>query len=98
MRRARVAYSGAIHEATPAAGNAIRLADGRVVAESDVVWLPPFEVGTVIALGLNYADHAKELSFQAQEEPLVFLKGPAARRRRPHRRATVPAQWRHRGS
>jgi len=77
MRRARVAYSGAIHEATPAAGDAIRLADGRVVAESDVVWLPPFEVGTVIALGLNYADHAKELSFQAQEEPLVFLKGPA---------------------
>jgi 5-oxopent-3-ene-1,2,5-tricarboxylate decarboxylase/2-hydroxyhepta-2,4-diene-1,7-dioate isomerase len=78
MRRARVAYSGAIHAATPAAGDAIRLADGRVVAETDVVWLPPFEVGTVIALGLNYADHAKELSFQAQEEPLVFLKGPAA--------------------
>ncbi|MGZ8261126.1 MAG: fumarylacetoacetate hydrolase family protein, partial [Caldimonas sp.] len=78
MRTARVAYSGAVHEATPAAGDAIRLADGRVVAEEDVVWLPPFEVGTVIALGLNYADHARELSFQAQEEPLVFLKGPAA--------------------
>ena len=78
MRRGRVAYAGAIHEATPAAGDAIRLADGRFVAETDVVWLPPLEVGTVIALGLNYADHARELSFQAQEEPLVFLKGPSA--------------------
>jgi 5-oxopent-3-ene-1,2,5-tricarboxylate decarboxylase/2-hydroxyhepta-2,4-diene-1,7-dioate isomerase len=78
MKRARVAYAGAIHEATPAGDGSLRLADGRVVAESAVVWLPPFEVGTVIALGLNYADHAKELAFQAQEEPLVFLKGPAA--------------------
>jgi 5-oxopent-3-ene-1,2,5-tricarboxylate decarboxylase/2-hydroxyhepta-2,4-diene-1,7-dioate isomerase len=77
MRRARVAYAGAIHEATPAEGGAIRLADGRVVAEVDVVWLPPVEPGAVIALGLNYADHARELSFQAQDEPLVFLKNPA---------------------
>jgi 5-oxopent-3-ene-1,2,5-tricarboxylate decarboxylase / 2-hydroxyhepta-2,4-diene-1,7-dioate isomerase len=78
MKRARVAYSGAIHEATPAGADSIRLADGRVVAETDVVWLPPFEVGTVIALGLNYADHAKELAFKPQDEPLVFLKGPGA--------------------
>jgi 5-oxopent-3-ene-1,2,5-tricarboxylate decarboxylase/2-hydroxyhepta-2,4-diene-1,7-dioate isomerase len=76
--RARVAYAGAIHEATPvAAGEAqVRLADGRIVAAADLVWLAPFDVGTVIALGLNYADHAKELAFNAQEEPLVFLKGP----------------------
>jgi 5-oxopent-3-ene-1,2,5-tricarboxylate decarboxylase/2-hydroxyhepta-2,4-diene-1,7-dioate isomerase len=64
MMRARVAYSGAIHEAIPARGNApdveaVQLADGRVVAAEHAVWLPPFEVGTVIALGLNYADHAK---------------------------------------
>ena len=81
MKRARVAYAGAVHEATPHhdAGNArLRLADGRIVAEDAVVWLPPFEVGTVIALGLNYADHAKELAFNAQQEPLVFLKGPGA--------------------
>ncbi len=83
MMRARVAYAGAIHEATPVslsprspAGENLRLADGRVVKEEAVVWLPPFETGTVIALGLNYADHAKELAFKTQEEPLVFLKGP----------------------
>ena len=81
MKRARVAYAGAIHEAAPhevGSQPALRLADGRIVAEDAVVWLPPFEVGTVIALGLNYADHAKELAFNAQEEPLVFLKGPGA--------------------
>jgi 5-oxopent-3-ene-1,2,5-tricarboxylate decarboxylase / 2-hydroxyhepta-2,4-diene-1,7-dioate isomerase len=77
MRRARVAYSGAIHEATDAGGR-LRLADGRVVGEDAVVWLPPFQPRTIVALGLNYADHAKELAFNAQEEPLVFLKGPNA--------------------
>lgn len=77
MRRARVAYSGAIHEATDADGR-LRLADGRVVGEDAVVWLPPFQPRTIVALGLNYADHAKELAFNAQEEPLVFLKGPNA--------------------
>ena len=77
MMRARVAFSGAIHSAAPRAGTGgLRLEDGRLVAEADVVWLPPFEAGTIIALGLNYANHAKELAFNAQEEPLVFLKGP----------------------
>jgi 5-oxopent-3-ene-1,2,5-tricarboxylate decarboxylase / 2-hydroxyhepta-2,4-diene-1,7-dioate isomerase len=77
MMRARVAFAGAIHEATPArSGEELTLADGRIVAGADVVWLPPFEAGTVIALGLNYADHAKELQFKRPDEPLVFLKGP----------------------
>jgi len=81
MRTARVAYGGALHEATPHAGG-VELEDGRVLPEEAVVWLPPFEVGTVIALGLNYADHvrelAKELTVTAKDEPLVFLKTPGA--------------------
>jgi 5-oxopent-3-ene-1,2,5-tricarboxylate decarboxylase/2-hydroxyhepta-2,4-diene-1,7-dioate isomerase len=85
MMRARVAFAGAIHDATPARSprpgdlpdsEELTLADGRIVAGADVVWLPPFEAGTVIALGLNYADHAKELQFKRPDEPLVFLKGP----------------------
>ncbi len=91
MKRARVAYAGAIHEATPHA-QGLRLADGRVVAEDAVVWLAPFEVGTIIALGLNYADHAKELSFGKQEEPLVFLKGPGSVVG--HRGVNAPAEGR----
>ena len=75
MKRARVAYAGAIHEVTEEAGN-LRLTDGRLVEEHEVVWLPPIEPCTVFALGLNYSDHAKELDFKAPQEPLVFLKGP----------------------
>jgi 5-oxopent-3-ene-1,2,5-tricarboxylate decarboxylase/2-hydroxyhepta-2,4-diene-1,7-dioate isomerase len=83
MMFARVAYAGAIHHATPTPSlgdglAGVRLADGRVLNEDEVVWLPPFDAGTIIALGLNYADHAKELAFNAQEEPLVFLKGPGS--------------------
>ena len=80
MRVARVACTGAIHAAQPqplADGRmGVRLTDGRMLAEDEVVWLPPLEVGTVIAAGLNYAKRAKELAFSTPEEPLVFLKGP----------------------
>jgi 5-oxopent-3-ene-1,2,5-tricarboxylate decarboxylase/2-hydroxyhepta-2,4-diene-1,7-dioate isomerase len=80
MSHARVAYAGAIHDATPHR-DGLQLADGRVLAEDAVVWLPPIEpLGTILALGLNYADHAKELAkeltISAKDEPLVFLKGP----------------------
>ena len=85
MRRARVVYGGALHEATALQGR-LRLADGRVVDESEVQWLLPFEARTIFALALNYADHALELAakssaeqgrfLQAQRgEPVVFLKG-----------------------
>ena len=81
MKRAKVAYGGAIHDAYPHDAG-VKLADGRVVAEDAVVWLPPFEVGTIIALGLNYADHLKELSKEltvtTKDEPLAFLKGPGS--------------------
>jgi len=82
MRRARVAYAGAVHEAMPHR-DGLQLADGRVLAEDVVVWLPPIEpLGTILALGLNYAEHAKELAKElttsAKDEPLVFLKGPNA--------------------
>ncbi len=78
MKTARVAYSGAIHKAFPDESG-LRLDDGRIVSETDVVWLAPFDVQTIIALGLNYADHVKELSKELtiteKDEPLVFLKG-----------------------
>ncbi len=82
QKHARVAYAGAIHHAIEVAGplgNQLRLDDGRTVAFDDVVWLPPLaptpRPRTILALGLNYADHAKELEFKAPEEPLVFIKG-----------------------
>ncbi len=81
MKTARVAFGGAVHEAVPHPVG-LRLADGRVLGEDAVVWLAPFEIGTIVALGLNYADHVKELSKEltvtAKDEPLVFLKTPGA--------------------
>jgi len=80
-RIARVAVAGAIHDAIEHP-DGVRLSDGRVFGEDQVVWLPPFEVGTIIALGINYADHAKELAKEltigAKDEPLAFLKAPNA--------------------
>ncbi len=68
MKHARIAYAGVIHRMTEG--------DPRLASGNPLVWLPPVEPGTIFALGLNYADHAKELSFKAPDEPLVFLKGP----------------------
>ena len=78
MKHARVAYDGAIHDAIEGDGRLL-LADGRFVDFDAVTWLPPLDPvpwpRTILALGLNYADHAKELAFKAPEEPLVFIKG-----------------------
>ena len=74
MKHARVAYDGAIHRATDD-GDALLLADGRRIGFDEVTWLPPVEPRTIFAVGLNYADHARELAFEAPEAPLVFLKG-----------------------
>jgi len=75
MKRARVVYGGSIHQAIEKEGSLL-LDNGKMVGEEEVMWLPPVEPKTVFALGLNYADHASELAFQAPSEPLVFLKGP----------------------
>jgi 5-oxopent-3-ene-1,2,5-tricarboxylate decarboxylase / 2-hydroxyhepta-2,4-diene-1,7-dioate isomerase len=81
VKRGRVWHEGRVHD-VHARDDAVVLADGRVVAEDAVAWLPPLSPTprprTILALGLNYADHAKELSFKAPAEPLAFLKGPNA--------------------
>ena len=77
MKHARVAWRGGVHDAVEHDGRLL-LADGRLVDQDAVVWLPPpapvARPRSILALGLNYADHAKELAFKAPEEPLVFVK------------------------
>ena len=86
MKHARIAWSGAIQLAIESDGQLLITQgphQGQRVDFDEVVWLPPLvpvpQPRTVIALGLNYADHAKELAFKAPEEPLAFrarlLKG-----------------------
>jgi len=81
MKRARVIHQGVVHNATERDGQLL-LEDGTRVWQDQVTWLPPLapleRPRTILALGLNYADHAKELAFKAPEEPLVFLKGERA--------------------
>lgn len=81
MRHARVLHEGRLFDAQEREGQVL-LPDGRLLAPEAVTWLPPLapteRPRTILALGLNYADHAKELEFKAPEEPLAFLKGPNA--------------------
>ncbi|HXD42663.1 MAG TPA: fumarylacetoacetate hydrolase family protein, partial [Ramlibacter sp.] len=81
MKSARVVYEGVVRSACERDGQL--LLDGeRLVAFDAVTWLPPLnppaQPRTILALGLNYADHARELAFKAPDEPLVFLKGENA--------------------
>jgi len=39
---------------------------------------PLFRPSKIVAIGRNYADHAKELGNEVPKEPLVFLKAPSA--------------------
>lgn len=59
------------------------LSDGRTITINDVeTWLPPLpptqHTRTILALGLNYIDHAKELSFIPPLEPLSFMKSESS--------------------
>lgn len=45
---------------------------------SEIKYLPPTIPTKIIALGLNYFDHANEFKMKIPEEPLIFLKPPSA--------------------
>ncbi|HMN58532.1 MAG TPA: fumarylacetoacetate hydrolase family protein [Ottowia sp.] len=85
MKHARIAWAGAIHDAIEQGGQLELLTpafQGRRLSFDEVVWLPPLapvpRARSVLALGLNYADHARELAFKPPEEPLAFAKGEAS--------------------
>lgn len=82
MKRGRIVLEGKTLAVTEGEGGQVLLPDGRPLTQAEVQWLPPVAFGTIIALGLNYADHVRELSREltmtAKDAPLVFLKGPNA--------------------
>ncbi len=51
---------------------------GEEISFSQARLLAPCEPTKIIALGLNYRDHARELNMPLPEEPLLFLKPPSA--------------------
>jgi 2-keto-4-pentenoate hydratase/2-oxohepta-3-ene-1,7-dioic acid hydratase in catechol pathway len=45
---------------------------------ASVQLLPPVAPSKIVAVGRNYADHAKELGNDTPPEPIIFLKPPSA--------------------
>ncbi len=81
MKHARVIHQGRAQNAQES-DSMLLLEDGQRVALDAVRWLPPLapvsQARTILCLGLNYADHAKELAFKPPSEPLAFLKGQSS--------------------
>jgi 2-keto-4-pentenoate hydratase/2-oxohepta-3-ene-1,7-dioic acid hydratase in catechol pathway len=53
-------------------------ATGQSLALSDAQLLAPVDPRKIVAVGRNYAEHAKELGNEAPSEPIIFLKPPSA--------------------
>lgn len=51
---------------------------GRYCRIEDVSLLSPVKPSKIVCVGLNYRDHAGELSMKLPEEPVLFLKPPSA--------------------
>jgi 5-oxopent-3-ene-1,2,5-tricarboxylate decarboxylase/2-hydroxyhepta-2,4-diene-1,7-dioate isomerase len=53
---------------------ALTNADGEPLDEAELTWLPPVEARTIVAIALNYRDHAAELDLAEPEQPALFPK------------------------
>ncbi|SIS69742.1 fumarylacetoacetate hydrolase family protein [Neptunomonas antarctica] len=73
MKRAKILLNEETLNVTVNDAGQVVTEQGAVLEEGTFTWLPPCE-GKAFVLAINYADHAAELSFNAPEEPLVFLK------------------------
>ncbi len=73
MKHAWVKHNGRTLPVTVQPDGDLLTTAGAHIKPGDVAWCAPPH-GTMIALGLNYVDHAAELQFTAPEEPLLFLK------------------------
>jgi len=76
-------------------GNALFPVEGesfpRDFSLKEVRLLPPALPTKIVAIGLNYRDHAEELKLQLPEEPLLFIK-PASSVIGPNGEIVLPAQ------
>ena len=70
----RALVGGHLEHLTWQPGGDIITAAGRIIDEAAVTWLPPIEPRTILALALNYRDHAAELNLGEPELPALFPK------------------------
>jgi 2-keto-4-pentenoate hydratase/2-oxohepta-3-ene-1,7-dioic acid hydratase in catechol pathway len=52
--------------------------DGRDLPLGEVTLLPPVIPSKIVAVGLNYKDHASELNMELPKDPILFLKPPSS--------------------
>ncbi len=78
MKRARIYHRGRdIWVSVSTDEQSLILPDGGIIPADGASWLPPVTPGAATyALGLNFADHNKELGFAPKlATPLIFMKG-----------------------
>ncbi len=87
MRIARYLYKRHIHFGIVEDGNIEELektpftgikSAGRSYPLAEVELLSPVEPSKILAVGLNYLDHARELGLKTPDEPVLFSKPPSA--------------------
>jgi 2-keto-4-pentenoate hydratase/2-oxohepta-3-ene-1,7-dioic acid hydratase in catechol pathway len=59
-------------------GDGLKNTVGEMVSLPEVTLLAPCEPTKIVALGLNYRDHAAEIGHPLPEEPLLFMKPATA--------------------
>ncbi|HKO56660.1 MAG TPA: fumarylacetoacetate hydrolase family protein [Thermoanaerobaculia bacterium] len=55
-----------------------KVEESRPLPATEAKLLPPVLPSKIVAVGRNYAEHAKELGNEAPSEPIIFLKPPTA--------------------
>jgi len=76
MKRARFLHDGRLVAGELKEAGVLEDGGGRAYPEEEVRFLPPVEPTKVVALALNYADHAAEFELAVPEEPALFFKSP----------------------
>lgn len=87
MKYLRFLQNGNIRYGLLEKGNTIREVGGdifnnhknteNVFSLSEITFLPPCVPTKIIAVGLNYFDHANEVQMKISDEPLIFMKPPS---------------------
>ncbi|MCK5450626.1 MAG: fumarylacetoacetate hydrolase family protein [Candidatus Omnitrophica bacterium] len=71
-----VVASGVLEKDSIIPDNNFRSAISSKIEISDVKLLAPVEPSKIVLVGLNYAEHARELNMEIPLEPVIFIKPP----------------------